>query len=732
MVRCGREIRVHARGLPTPLAKQAGFTNQSRSARMNLTPTHNIWRRAQANRAAILVDGADYFGAARNAMVKAKHTILIAGWDLHSQTRLIGADSPKDGYPLPFAEFLAALVNEKPELDVYLLLWDFSMLYAAERDLFPTLTLRWNTPSRIRFCLDDCVPLGSSQHQKLVVVDDAVAFSGGLDLTIRRWDTAAHRYDEPGRVDPNGKSYLPFHDVQMIVDGEAACALGDLVRMRWSCAACEDLLRVDVADDPWPGSVPPDFTNVTIGIARTEPPYANREPVHEVEQLFIDCIDAAERSIYIENQFMTAPRIAERLAARLRACPDLEVLIVCAERHDSWLEAHIMRAGRTAFGKILHEAGSGRVLLMYPQVESEGCTKNTMVHSKVFIVDDCILRIGSANLNNRSMGTDSECDLVIVARDDETRRAITRQRNRLLGDHCGVSADTVAVAIARAGGSLIAVAQSLHANGHRLVPICDESSGSNEVIALVQNVVDPEQPIGAEEFVSQMFGGYVPTRNISTVLKVIGAGLFVVALALFWEFAPLIGPETVQSAFASIADNRLAPFIVVAIFVAAGFALFPVTVLIAATAAAFGPWFGFAYAAAGALASALASYMIGAAIGRRTLRDFLGPSLNRIRQRVAKRGVIAIAAIRLIPVAPFTVVNLVAGASSIPLFDYLVGTVMGMLPGLVMISAVGHQFARILNAPTVGDLIVLVVAVTAWIAVSIGIQAIVSRYWSPG
>jgi phospholipase D1/2 len=722
MVRHRHGNSVHTRGLPRPRLAE------NRSARMILTPNYNVWRLVQANRAAVLIDGADYFGAVRSAMVKAKHSILIAGWDMHSQTRLAGSNEPTDDYPLLFAEFLAALVNEKPQLDIYLLLWDFSVLYAAERDPFPTLTLRWNTPSRVRFCLDDYVPLGSSQHQKLVIVDDAVAFSGGLDLTIRRWDTTAHRFDEPGRVDPGGKPYLPFHDVQMVVEGEAARALGDLVRMRWSCAACEDLQPADVANDPWPEFLQPDFANVAIGIARTEPAYANRKPIHEVERLFMDCIDAAKSLIYIENQFLTAPRIAERLAARLRACPDLEVLIVCPERHDSWLEAHIMRVGRTAFAKILREVGGDRVLLVYPQVESDGCKKNTMVHAKVMIVDDCILRVGSANLNNRSLGIDSECDLVVVARDDDMRRAIVRQRNRLLGDHCGVTPDKVAAAFARSGGSLIAVAQSLSGGGHKLVPVVDVSSGS-EAVALVQNVADPERPIGAEEFVSQVFGGYVPTRNIATVLKVIGAGLFVVALALFWELAPLVGPETVRSALASIADNRAAPLIVVAIFVAAGFALFPVTVLIAATAAAFGPWLGFAYAAAGALSSAIVTYAIGAAIGRRTLRDFLGPRLNRIRQRVVRRGVIAIAAIRLVPVAPFTVVNLVAGASSIPLFEYVAGTVLGMLPGLVMISAVGHQFARILSAPTTNDLIVLIAAVTAWIAVSIGIQAIVSRYW---
>ena len=160
--------------------------------------------------------------------------------------------------------------------------------------------------------------------------------------------------------------------------------------------------------------------------------------------------------------------------------------------------------------------------------------------------------------------------------------------------------------------------------------------------------------------------------------------------------------------------------------------MFPVTVLIAATAAAFGPWTGFTYAFVGALASALTTYAIGAAIGKRTVQDLLGPRLNRIRRKIASRGVVSVAAIRLVPVAPFTVVNLAAGASAIPVFDYMAGTVIGMLPGMIMISAVGNQFARILTSPTPFDIAALVLAVGAWVALSIGVQAAVSRYWSGG
>ncbi|HET9716740.1 MAG TPA: VTT domain-containing protein [Pseudolabrys sp.] len=697
---------------------------------MILVPGRNVWRVAKARRAAVLLDGAEYFAALRSAMIKARHSIVIAGWDIHSQMQLRGGEEPKDKYPLFFAEFLAALVKDWPSLDICLLLWDYSMLYAAERDPFPTLTLRWSTPSQIRFCLDDCVPIGSSQHQKLVVIDDALAFSGGLDLTIRRWDTSQHRFDEPGRVDPSGNSYPPFHDVQMVVDGDAARCLGDLVSQRWSCAAYEELPRRRISHDPWPDDVNPDFVDVDIGIARTEPKYQDRAEAREVEQLFLDSIDAAERSIYIENQFLTAPVIAQRLAKRLQERPNLEVLIVSPENHKSWLEAQVMRSGRRVFAEMIKRPGGERVLLVHPQVANQAATVSTMVHSKVMIVDDRILRVGSANLNNRSMGTDTECDLVIVGHTREQRAIIEAQRNRLLGHHCGALPQAVADQLPKCKGSIVRVATSLAEGGHSLVPI-EETVTPSEVLSIVQGVADPEKPIGAEEFVSNLLGGYLPTRNMSTVLKVAGAGLLFVALAILWEFVPLADPKQVRIVLASIARDATAPFIVVAIFVIAGSVFFPLTVLIAATAATFGPWLGFLYAGAGALASALVTFALGALIGKKTLHDVLGPRLNRVRQYVVKRGVLAIAGIRLVPIAPFTLVNLVAGASGIPVLDYMLGTLVGILPGLIVISAVGHQFARILTAPTANDLLLLGGAVAAWIAISVGAQVAVSRFWRP-
>ena len=145
--------------------------------------------------------------------------------------------------------------------------------------------------------------------------------------------------------------------------------------------------------------------------------------------------------------------------------------------------------------------------------------------------------------------------------------------------------------------------------------------------------------------------------------------------------------------------------LVVGTFLAGGLVAFPVTILIAATAAAFGPWFGFLYATLGVLASALAIYALGAQFGQAALRRLMGPRLDRIRARIARQGVLAVAAVRIVPVAPFTFVNLALGASAIKLVDYLAGTLLGMLPGLIVMSALGHRIVAIVSQPSLVEVV---------------------------
>jgi phosphatidylserine/phosphatidylglycerophosphate/cardiolipin synthase-like enzyme/uncharacterized membrane protein YdjX (TVP38/TMEM64 family) len=692
-----------------------------------LRPGDNVWKIARAPRAAVLIDAAAFFAAVRQACLKARRSILIVGWDIDSRTPLVGeSGAASDGYPASFAEFLAELVLTRPELGVDLLLWDYSLLYAGERELLPRLSLQWRMPERITLRLDNTVPFGCSQHQKLVVIDDALAFSGGLDLTVRRWDTPRHAALNHHRVDPSGRPYRPFHDVQMMVDGPAARALARLARSRW-CRVSGGQPMVDPVGDPWPDDVTPDFRDVSIGVARTQPDYGGEPEVREVEALFIDMIDAAERSIYIENQFLTSPPITRRLVQQLRRKPELEVVIVAPRSHDSWIERRTMRNGRIRMWRALRKGGGDRVRLLYPAVEQDGRSCDTMIHSKVMVVDDRMLRIGSANLNNRSMGVDTECDLTIEAANPAESARIAAVRNRLLGEHCGVAEDVVAAELGRTG-SLARTADRLAANGHCLRPIQDGRLDRHPLATVIERIADPARPPRLRQWTARMLTRLV--RPNAPFLAVVALLLLAGGLTLAWRFTDLsevIGPDRLGQWMAAIGNGPWTAALVVLIFLLAGALAIPVNILILATSAAFGPWWGALYSALGALASALALYSVGARFGQGPFHRLLGDRWRRSLESVRERGVLAVVGLRAVPVAPFTVVNLAAGASGIRLADFMLGTVIGMAPGLALLAAMGDRVVQLVSRPTLYQFGLLAVCAMLWIGLAFSAQALLSH-----
>jgi len=703
-----------------------------------LKENETCWRRAACGRARVLIDGADYFLALRKALLNARREVFIVGWDIDSRTPLVGPggeDDKDDDLPVTLGAFLTELVKQRPHLKVHLLLWDYSMLYALEREPLPAVKLDWTTPQQISVCLDDVLPIGACHHQKIVVVDDALAFAGGLDLTIRRWDTSEHALKHPGRSDPRGESYRPFHDIQMMVDGEAAQALGELVRQRWQRAACEKLGEPDPEGDPWPDGFAPDFTDTPIGIARTFPAYDGAPEVREVEKLFFAAIAAAERAIYIENQFLTTESLCEALIERLKERPELEVLIVAPNVHQSWLEERAMNAGRRRFMECLKDAGvDDRVKLVFPALPSDDTGEGVMVHAKVMIVDDRLLRIGSANLNNRSMGMDSECDLAIEASNDEERAEIARLRSRLLAEHLGREREEIEDLLAE-NGSLFALVERFSGEERALKPVDLSSAPADDLSRTVGQIADPERPIQTPEFVGDMFGGAKSRPPVSRLVKLLGAGAVLLALVALWRYTPLsefTDPETLMQELRALGGDYWMPVIIIGAFLLGSLVVFPVTVLIAMTGMMFAPLPAFVYALAASLLSASLNYGIGRKAGAQPLRNLVGPKVNHVSRALSKRGVISVAALRMLPIAPFTFINLAAGASKVNFFDFLAGTFLGMAPGILVITLLGNQIGRVLSDPEPLQLGLLVLFVLAWLALSLGLQALASRLRSAG
>ena len=169
-------------------------------------PGDTCWRIERAGRAAVIVDADDFFSYARAAMLKARRRIMLIGWDFDARIRLTsGARLP--GEPELLGDFITWLVRRCPTLEIHLLRWDKGALKTLLRGRTLVTLIGWWAKRRIHTRLDAFHPVGASHHQKIVVIDDCIAFCGGIDMTVERWDTRCHRPNDPGRRRPDGKPF---------------------------------------------------------------------------------------------------------------------------------------------------------------------------------------------------------------------------------------------------------------------------------------------------------------------------------------------------------------------------------------------------------------------------------------------------------------------------------------------------------------------------------------------
>ena len=433
-----------------------------------LEPGRNCWRVARADRAALIVDACDYYRLAREAMLSARSQILLIGWDVDTRIALVDKEEAGEA-PRHLGAFVSWLVKRNPRLRVHILAWDGAMLKVPGRGTTLVRLFAWSRSKRLSFRFDSSPPLQASHHQKILVVDDTVGFCGGIDITADRWDTRRHKDRDPGRRRPfTRRRYDPWHDATMAVDGGTARALGDLARERWKVALGESLPAPEARGDIWPEELEPTFREVDVAIARTRGKEGEAGDVREIERLFLDLIACASRFVYVETQYFASRVVAEAIAARLEEDDGPEFVIINPKTAAGWLDQSVMDPARYELVKALEERDPYGRFRIYTPVTEGGA--DIYVHAKVMIVDDHFLRVGSANLNNRSMGLDSECDLLVDGRErDEDRKTIAGLRFDLLAEHLGVEPAEVAAACEETG-SLIATIERLRGGGRTLVP----------------------------------------------------------------------------------------------------------------------------------------------------------------------------------------------------------------------------------------------------------------------
>ena len=451
----------------------------------------NCWRISRADCAAVVVDAADYYHAIRLAMARAQRRILIIGWDFDTR---IAMEPDERGKGETLGHFFLRLVRERPEREIDVLKWNFGALKQFVRPAAVLWLYRWWRTKRIEMRFDSAHPPGCSHHQKIVVIDNTLAACGGIDITTHRWDLSDHRDNDQRRTGPDGKPYGPWHDATMLMRGSVAQDLAELGSERWQAATDEELEPIEPRDHGWPDGLPAMFNNADIAISRTHAAYRGTPEVREIEQLYLDMIAAARRFIYFENQYFTSAKVAACIAARMEEANPPEIVLVMPRSAEGWLEQAAMDGARLKLmAAIGHKDQRDRFRIYVPV--TDGGT-DIYVHAKIAIVDDRLLRVGSSNLNNRSMGLDSECDVTVDAAlpvNHHTGPAITGLRHRLLAEHLGCSEQQFAEA-ERQASSMVDAIEALRGEGKTLDPLEMEALGATKEFIAANELLDPESP----------------------------------------------------------------------------------------------------------------------------------------------------------------------------------------------------------------------------------------------
>lgn len=459
-----------------------------------LAPGETCWRTARADRLALLVDGAAYFAAAKAAMINARKSIWLLAWVFDPLTRLTPDRSKKSADPAAadrLGLLLRRLASLNPGLDVRILAWDMPWLMGATQWFPCQRGAAYFLNSPVKYRLDDTLPRSACHHQKVLVIDGKVGFVSGGDLAMDRWDTAAHGDHVPERRLPTGRRYPARHEVSAMVEGPAVDVLSDLFVDRWKAASGETPpapARPNNGETPWPSVVEADIHGQTCGVARTSPRWRDNPGAEECLALHLRSIASARELIYLENQYLTAPLIVEALAQRLDEPDGPEIVVIGPSRSPSYFDRTTMDSARVrALNRLIAADRHGR-FSAYIARTREG--HPVIVHAKVCVIDDRLLRLGSANLNNRSIGLDSECDVAIEADNEATSGAIRAFRHREIAHFLGREPEEVGRAVAL-HHSLGAAIEALDRDPRRLQPVEKETLSPVENFIATRSLGDP-------------------------------------------------------------------------------------------------------------------------------------------------------------------------------------------------------------------------------------------------
>ncbi|MFN2311878.1 MAG: VTT domain-containing protein [Spirochaetia bacterium] len=696
--------------------------------------------RNQAESLSFFPDSASYYAALSNVFTRAQHRILIVGWGVDDRIYLVRSTTPSGSDSatgsLSLGELLIQLAEDRPSLQIQLCAWRSPAFFSADHHISDAFQ---KAAARLPNLTLSLVPTASgfnSRHEKYVIVDDVLAFIGGIDLTHNRWDTEQHAATHEGRVNPAGESYTPYHDMQVALSGP-------IVHDLYTVAAHDLELHGEwspVEQPLWPEGLEVDARKVPVMLALTRSnPNPELDNTRQIKDAYHVMINNASKFIYIEDQYFSSDSVTQALSQQLQREDGPEVIVIMARELPDALGRLTMGVNASMHLARLMESDLYGRLGVFNMVSPDDPNVDVKVHSKLMIVDGRYLTIGSANINQRSFNFDLEANIILDSQGSDTPGFVQELEDRVLAQRAGLNVGEWLNEVRQNAGSKC---RAMHERVHNwdglqqgrnfLAP----GTVPHEVMDYFDMAHAP-QPESVLHKLARSSALELSSRakkvilSVAVVVGLIGAVFLLSRTDIRAALDININFDEVMRGIDSINDNRpvTAGLLTVGIFWLAISMFVTIAVPIVFFSAVHGPWLGILYSIIGVLSGAAIYYTLGLVL-HDSKRLGKVRAVRRAKEQLEKikpYGTWAVAISRMVPTGPFLVVNFVTGAVGFTPRQFVAGSLIGLLPGIFALSLFGEAIRNVFTDPDLVSVGVFILMVAAYFLIVNGALAAIKK-----